>query len=190
MRWKFRRRSRGCWRRASIGCRPITSKPCSAHRSLAGFFKGACSPIYIRKERTIGSRPRLGNCNDGSSFSHASSKRPKPPDWRKGNTFSNTRSRMMSLTTRCFSPGARNCINSWRKRSKRCFPAGSMNFPRHLVFITSELRRSSGQYFIWAGRPNERKQPLPMRKRSLSTNLRSGKSRALAMGNFVKADCG
>ena len=118
---------KGCWRRASIGCRPTTSKPCNAPPSLAGFFKGACLPIYMNKERSIDLRLHSVNCNGGSLFNRASSKRQKRPGWRKANTFSNMQSRMMSPTTRCFSLGARNCISLRRKRSKRCFPAGSMN---------------------------------------------------------------
>ena len=186
---KSRRRSRACWLRVLIAAARPINKPCNAPPSLAGFFKGACLPIYISKERSIDLRLHSGNCNGGNLFNRANSKRQKRQGWRKANTFSSTPSRMMSPMTRCFSPGARNCISLPRKRSKRYFPAGSMNFPLRWDIIMRGRTRPNGQFFIWDERPNERKRPLPMRKRLLSTNLRSGKSRALAMGNFVKAGC-
>ncbi len=177
----------GCWRRASIGCRPTTSKPCNAPPSLAGFFKGACSPIYMSKERSIDLRLHSVNCNGANLFNRASSKRQKRLGWKKANIFSSMPSRMMSPTTRCFSRGARNCISLPRKRSKRCFPAGSRNSPLRWDIIMRGRTRPNGQYFIWDEQRNERKQPLPMRRPLLSTNRRSGKLRAPAAGNFVKA---
>ena len=167
MRWKFQRRFRASWLRVSIACLWTINKPYNALSVIGRIFQSRVLAYIYKEKRPDRLEAALGELQRREFIqSREQQAHQKRPGWKKGNTFSNTRSHMMLPTTRCFLPGARNCINLWRKRSNRSFPAGSKNFPRRLVFITSELKRPSGQYFILDERPNERKRPLPMRKRS------------------------
>src|SRR4029077_16714138 len=142
MRWKFPRRSKGCWRRASIGCRPTTSKPCNAPPSLIGFFKGACSPIYMNKERSIDLRLHSVSCNGANLFNRASSKRQKRLGWKKANTFSNMQSMLMESR---FRP-SQKCVDLARRAVTASDEANNPAQAGHVNFVLGLIELCHGDF--------------------------------------------